>query len=55
MDKYTHFQEMFCKEAEPQTISLYYKSFINNSIVNKIKYIYWFNYKIVTGSQKNNK
>ena len=32
------------------TISLYQQSFITN-IVNKIKYIYWFNYKIVIGSQ----
>ena len=33
------------------TFSLHQKSFINNNIVNKIKCMYWFNYKIVIGSQ----
>ena len=28
------------------------KSFINNNIANKIKCMYWFNYKIVIGSQR---
>ena len=34
------------------TVSLYQKSFININMVDKIKCIYWFNYKIVIGSQK---
>ena len=34
------------------TLFFYQKSFINNNIVNKIKCIYWFNYKIVIGSQR---
>ena len=34
------------------TLSLYKKSFINNNIVNKTKCIYWFNCKIVIGSQR---
>ena len=34
------------------TLSLYHKCFINNNITNKIKCMYWFNYKIVIGSQK---
>ena len=33
-------------------ISLYQKSFINNNIVNKIKCLYWFNYKIIIGSSR---
>ena len=33
------------------TLSLYQKSLINNSIMNK-KCMYWFNYKIVIGSQR---
>ena len=31
-------------------LSLYQESFINNNIVNQLKCIYWFNYKIVIGS-----
>ena len=35
------------------TFSLYQKSFIiTNNIVNKIKHMYWFNYKIETSSQR---
>ena len=36
------------------TLSLYQKSFMYY-IVNKIKFMYWLNYKIVICSQKNNK
>ena len=32
--------------------TLYQKSFTNNDFVNKIKCMYWFNHKIVTGSQR---
>ena len=34
------------------SLCLYQKRFMNNNLVNKIKYIYWFNYKIVIGSQR---
>ena len=34
------------------TPSLYQKSLINNSIVNKIKCMYWLNYKIVIGLKR---
>ena len=37
------------------TLFFYQKSFINNNIVSKIKCIYWFNYKIVSSSQKKSK
>ena len=37
------------------TLSLYKKSFRKNNIINKVKCIYWFNYRIVVGSQKSNK
>ena len=33
-------------------LCLYQMSFINSNIINKIKCIYWFNYKIVIGAQK---
>ena len=36
------------------TLSLYQTSFMSY-IGNKIKFMYWFNYKIVIGSQKKNK
>ena len=34
------------------TLSLNQKAFINSNIVNKIQCKYWFNYKIVNGSQR---
>ena len=37
------------------TLCLYKKSFINNNMVNKLKCIYWFIYKIVIGSQNKEK
>ena len=35
------------------TFSLYQKTLVNNSIVNNIKCIYSFNYKIVIDSENN--
>ena len=34
------------------TISLYQKTFINSNLVNKIKWMYWFNYKTIISSQR---
>ena len=34
------------------TPSLYQKSFIENNIDNKTKWMYWFNYEIVIGLQR---
>ena len=50
MHQYYIFNKYFAKKV--MTLSLYQKSFIKNNIVNKIKYMCWFNYKIVIGSQK---
>ena len=50
MPKYYIYNKYFANKLT--TLSLYKKSFINNNIVNKIICIYWFNEKIVIGSQR---
>ena len=50
MHRYYIYNKYFVNKLA--NLSLYQKSFINNNNVNKIKFIYWFNYKIVIGSHR---
>ena len=53
MGRYCIYNKYFVNKLP--TLSLYQKNFINSNIVNKVKCIYWFNYKTVLGSQRTSK
>ena len=50
MQRYYIYNKYFLNKLA--TLSLHQKSFINNNIINKIKCIYWINYKILIGLQR---
>ena len=51
MYRYYILKNYFAKKLT--ILFLYQKGFINSNIVNKIKYMYLFNYKIVTDNENN--